>query len=112
MTKDREVLEPLKPSDFDVHWEEGKVYPFVESENAQIMAYGHWDKEDFANLVLEYDESCNPGGAEKHAPEDIEHRWAVHIVSPHGGDEDGWYVSWGGIEESTPKSFPMTIICR
>lgn len=105
------TLPPLTASDFDMRWDADRVFPFVESEDALIMAHGHQDRAEFTKTVHDYDVLCVGAEAEKHSESDVQHLWAVHI-DRGDGDQDGWWMSWRGVTSETPNAFPITIIQR
>ncbi len=103
------TLPPLTAADFDMQWDAEHTFPFIESEDATIMAFGHHDKAAFVRAVREYDDLCTDD-AETHAESDVDHFWAVQI--DRGNPEDGWWMSWSGVTAETPNAFPITVILR
>lgn len=106
------TLPALTPDDFEMRWDAEHIFPFVESEDATIMAHGHLDKADFVCIVRQYDDLCDPGFAETHSESDVSHLWAVRIEREGSDDADGWWLSWTGITADTPDAFPLTMIQR
>lgn len=103
------TMPALTPADFEFRWDDEHTFPFVESEDATIMAYGHHDKAQFVKIVREYDGLCDPEWAETHAESDVQHLWAVRT------DDNGehvWWIKWSGITAETPNAFPVTVIRR
>lgn len=106
------TLPPLTAEDMQTPWDNGKTYPFVESEDAVIMGYGHPDRAEFAAQVTDYDRSNDPKWAEVTDPADIEQVWALHMPMPSGEEEDGWWIKWSDVDANTPGAFPVSVIRR
>ena len=103
-------LTPLTSADFDMRYDADHTFPFLESEDAVIMAYGHPDKAEFVQLVKQYDDLCNGSPVEAHATGDVQHVWAT-VERDVDAPED-WRTNWGGVTAETPGAFPMTVIFR
>lgn len=106
------VLPPLTAKDFEMRWDAEHVFPFVEDEDATIMAYGHHDPATFVQQVFEYDRLVIGGefADEPMDTGDVRHFWAVRV--DEGNPEDGWWMTWGGITQDTEHAFPVTVIVR
>ena len=99
---------PWGPSDFVTH-EFGKVYPFIEDEDAYgVYGYGHLAKEWFVDQVNDYDILMGGWGEDDlYAPCQVQHLWAV--ASPDLPDER---FTWKDVTSRTPGAFPITVIIR
>lgn len=109
---DQKTLPPLTENDFKTLWDNEKTYPFVESEDATIMGYGHPDKEQFAAIVTDYDMGNDPKWAEPTRASEVEHVWAIQTPHPSGYTDDGWWIKWSGVTSETPNAFPVSIVKR
>jgi hypothetical protein len=98
----------LTATDFEMKWDAEHTFPFFETENATIMAYGHHDPEKFVALVREYDDLCDPRYAETHSVADVQHIWAT----VEGSRDEEWVAHWGGVTAETPDAIPLTVIRR
>lgn len=103
------TMPPLTPADFEMLWDADHTFPFMESEDATIMAHGHHDKAEFVKIVRTYDDLNDPKWAETHAESDVEYHWAIRTDD---NDEDGWWLSWNDVTAETPNAFPITVIRR
>lgn len=109
------TLPPLTAEDMQMPWDNGKTYPFVESEDCTIMGYGHPDRAEFAALVTEYDQAAGYGDEAPTTAEDVAQVWAVHLPVPNVGSEDeagGWWMKWSDVTAETPNAFPVSIVQR
>lgn len=84
---------------------DGRMFPFIEDENANLTGYGHQNKTAFAFAVRDYDEACNggpiPADYDLWDADSIGHRWAVL-------NEDG--ESFVAVSEGTPGAAPITTL--
>lgn len=106
------VLPPLTADDFEMRWDADHTFPFTEDEDATIMAYGRHDPTEFVRQVFVYDQLTGETDSSD-GPMDageVQHKWAVHL--DRGGEEDGWWITWGDVTESTEQAFPVTVVIR
>lgn len=108
------TLPPLTADDMKMLWDNGKTYPFVESENCTVMGYGHPDRAEFAALVSDYDRAAGwDDGEDSTAADDVSQLWAVRVPNPSGAEEaDGWWMRWSDVTAETPGAFPVSIVQR
>jgi hypothetical protein len=102
-------LPPLTAEDFVAPGFTYRGVPVVEPEDGDcVFTHGHVDADLFVAAVHDYDsEFADPGAAEAHNPDDVEHWWAVTIEpAPE------WRIRWGGITADTPGAFPVTVVER
>lgn len=101
----------LTAADFEMKWDAEHTFSFTESEDAQIMAFGHPDRQALAAEITEYDKlSCGSVWDAEWAtdPDDIRQTYAVLV---DGGPGDEWRIKWGQ-NESTPGAFPVSVVLR
>lgn len=103
----------LTENDMSILWgdtaENARILPFIETEDAQIISYGHRDPVQFVEEVYSYDLDVAAKYAEKHDVSEVTHTYAVQTED---SDPDGdWYIRWGQ-DADTEGSFPVTIILR
>lgn len=81
----------LTVDDFRMLWDSEHTFEFMQSEDGALMAWGHKDAEAFLDEVFVFDTLCDPDGAERGDPGDIQHLWAVL----DSRDDDGeWWIRW------------------
>ena len=97
----------LTPDHFSMQYDADHRFEFIESEDATIMAWGHRDVEPLLDEVLAYDLLADDR-TERHDAAEVRHLWAVQEADT----EDGWWISWNGVTEATPKAVAVTVIER
>lgn len=85
--------------------EGGEVYPFVESDNADITGLGHQDKAEFAAAVNRYDAECNGDDwvdeADPWTADYVGHAWVLV-------DRAAETLYW--VDEGTPGATAVTTL--
>lgn len=108
--------ETLTADDFTMKYDATHDFPFIETEDAVIMAWGHDDDEALLDQVFEYDKLCDPKYAERGDAAALAHRWAVRLDPERDDDPEMWWIKWAGDDgaftESTPGAFAVTIWSR
>lgn len=109
------VSVPLTAEDFTMQYDAEHKFPFIENEDATIMAWGHGDPEALLDAIFEYDTLCDPKYAERGEEGSLARRWAVRVEPDDPEDEQFWF-QWAGQDasftEATPGAFPVTIWSR
>lgn len=98
---DKAVLESLLSMQVT---ENGRIYPFIESESANITGYGHQDPAEFAAAVNDYDTECNGEPMredDQWEPGDIGHDWVVIAE-----DQESFRVATA----DEPGAVPVTVL--
>lgn len=97
----------LTEKDFEMRWDAERVFPFFETEDAVIMAYGHWDKAALVAQVKEYDDLCdNTLDHDVHAPSDVQHCWATI----EGAVIEDWVAHFAGVTADAPGTIALSVI--
>lgn len=103
--------EKLTASDFEMRWDAEHTFPFTESEDAVIIAYGHPDPIALAAQITEYDRLCagpyTTDGWETD-PGDIRQ---THAVLAEGKPGEEWHIRWGK-DADTAGAFPVSLVVR
>lgn len=101
----------LTADDFEMQWDADRKFPFVETEDATILAYGHPDTAELAAQITEYDRICagpfTTDGWET-APGDIRQAYAVVT---EGGPGDEWRIRWNA-DATDEAAFPVSVVTR
>jgi hypothetical protein len=84
--------------------------PFWENEDADITAYGHWDRDKLIEKIREYDQYLSgeePIGDYSDANLQMRYRWVV----PEGDLEDET-LRLRYVDEGTAGAFAVTTVVR
>lgn len=102
----------LTADDFTMMFDADHTFSFTESEDGDIMAYGHPDKTALAAEITEYDLLCAGeryrNEIEPVEPDSIRRTYAVVV---EGGPGDEWQIRWEQ-DASTPGAFPVSVVVR
>ena len=103
------LMEPLTEADFSMQYDAEHTFPFIEDENATIMAWGHPDPVTLAGRITEYDRRASGDPeAEATQPENISRVYAVMVE-----DGEEWRIRWGSsVSADTEGAFPVSIVSR
>jgi hypothetical protein len=101
----------LSAKDFEMFWDADHTFPFIETEDAAIVAYGHPDAEVLAAQITEFDRLCGETHSDgwETDPEAIARCYAVLV---DGGSGDDWSIRWGGVDASAAGAFPVSVVIR
>lgn len=84
-----------------------RVLPIFEDEGGfGVYGYGHWNKDQFAALVNEYDRRGARNEPDAYDTSDVHHVWAVVT------DPESQSFSWRNVTADSPFAFPVTLIRR
>lgn len=100
----------LTAADFTMQWDATHVFPFTESEDGTIMAYGHPDPGQLAEQISEYDLLC-AGERDDACPTAPGAVRQTYAVLTEGGPGDEWVVKWVD-DAAAPGAFPVSVVSR
>lgn len=98
--------------DFTLQLDEESKFPFLESEDGEIFAYGHVDPETLVKELMLYDLLCDFFQSLEEYLSLVKyttHTWAVVVDDGIDGE---WRFSYGDSYKDTEGSFPLTHILR
>lgn len=99
--------------DFSFRYDAERTFPFFESEDGEIFAYGHVDPQNLVAEVRNYDNlMAGEGWGTDEDYDDliqyVKHTWAIIVDDGVDGE---WRFQYGD-KEGVEGAFPLTVVER